>query len=363
MEKKILHVSGSLSAGGQERTLLNILQSFKNCNQNSYLYTINHDGGLKDHFIENSDKIFYAPFSKFKLIRIIIQIIHIVHTINKNQFQIVQFYHYGSISKFWISILFFTKAKVSYFIGNQGHDRSFWQFKHIDAIVKYIDLIIVNSLSICKSHAIDEELNRVFHLKNVLDEKVIDSVKIKDNNAHDNLINIAIVARLIPEKNHGLFLDIAKLLIENKFGVKFSIIGSGPEIENIKNMIENLGLSNHVIIYTKKTNIYDIYNDIDIFMLTSIVEGFPNALMEAMMFGIPSAATDVGGIKDIIKDNVNGFLFTSGVPHEGYNIISRLIENREHFKEISQNAYDTIRNKYHPDKIVSELINEYHEIV
>ena len=106
MEKKILHVSGSLSAGGQERTLLNILQTFKSCNQNSYLYTINQDGGLKDQFIENSDKIFYAPFSKFKLIRIIIQIIHIVHTINKNQFQIVQFYNYGSISKFWIAILF-----------------------------------------------------------------------------------------------------------------------------------------------------------------------------------------------------------------------------------------------------------------
>ena len=65
-----------------------------------------------------------------------------------------------------------------------------------------------------------------------------------------------------------------------------------------------------VRIFTDKNDIREIYNNIDIFLLTSDSEGFSNAIMEAMLFGIPCVVTNVGGNPDIINHEENGFLFS-----------------------------------------------------
>ena len=65
----------------------------------------------------------------------------------------------------------------------------------------------------------------------------------------------------------------------------------------------------------------------------------------------------------IIKNNVNGFLFPKGDAKQGFTVISKLIDDSELYKNISYNAFATIRNEYHPDLIMGELLDKYNEII
>ena len=120
---------------------------------------------------------------------------------------------------------------------------------------------------------------------------------------------MGIVGRLDPVKRHDVFLKIAKRISKLNNNINFLIYGNGPMLSNIQKTIIQLDIVDKVRVFTDKNDISEIYNNIDIFLLTSDSEGFSNAIMEAMLFGIPCVVTNVGGNPDIINHEENGFLF------------------------------------------------------
>ncbi len=118
----------------------------------------------------------------------------------------------------------------------------------------------------------------------------------------DDTILIGIVGRLVPIKNHKMFLDSASLLLKKTKDRKihFLIIGDGELRQSLeKYAIEN-DLADHVIFYGWEKNIPMIYADLDILALTSLNEGTPVSIIEAMAASVPVVTTDVGGIKDLL---------------------------------------------------------------
>ena len=115
------------------------------------------------------------------------------------------------------------------------------------------------------------------------------------------------VGRLHKQKNQ-------KMLIRAFAGLNYPdwtlyIIGEGDERNRLENFISELGIQNNVMLLGKKENIHEFYNNAKIFAFSSDYEGFPNALIEAMHFGLPCVSTDCPtGPSKIIADGENGFL-------------------------------------------------------
>ena len=130
----------------------------------------------------------------------------------------------------------------------------------------------------------------------------------------DDTFLIGIIGRLAPIKNHMMFLKAAKIFLEqnSSIRVKFLVVGDGELRHKLEVYCNKQGLSNHVIFCGWVRDVPLVYADLDILSLTSINEGTPVSIIEAMASSVPVIATDAGGVLDLLgaPDNIsqsNGF--------------------------------------------------------
>ncbi len=139
------------------------------------------------------------------------------------------------------------------------------------------------------------ELNRFIHNQNK--GLLRSELKIKED-----IILIGIVARLVPIKNHLLFVNGIMNLINANFGNKIRalIIGDGESRKSLEEYVKNKSLSKYIHFLGFRNDLESIYSDLDIVALTSNNEGTPVALIEAMANNLPIITTNVGGIGNIV---------------------------------------------------------------
>jgi glycosyltransferase involved in cell wall biosynthesis len=115
---------------------------------------------------------------------------------------------------------------------------------------------------------------------------------------------VGIVGRLTPIKNHNLFLEAIKLILEEKREIRarFLIVGDGELRKDLEEMTEELALMDRVIFTGWIKDLRSFYADLEVLAVTSNNEGTPVAVIEAMAAGVPVIATDVGGVRDLISD-------------------------------------------------------------
>ena len=159
---------------------------------------------------------------------------------------------------------------------------------------------------------------------------------------------ISIIGRLVPIKNHKFFIDVINFCRKHTdFKLKALVIGDGPEINNLINYAKSLGLKYN---YKKMINKdYDIFfcswkEDIDSFLaasdiltLTSINEGTPVSIIEAMVSGTACVSTNVGGVSDIIENNKSGIVSNANVS-EFSKCLLKLINDENYRNKIGLNA-------------------------
>ncbi|MGI8952524.1 MAG: glycosyltransferase [Chitinophagaceae bacterium] len=139
----------------------------------------------------------------------------------------------------------------------------------------------------------------------------------KKYNLNDDDIAIGIIGRIVPVKNHFLFLKIAEQLQnKNERKIIFFIIGDGELKTSLQTYLNNKNISwsaspdnNASVIFTSwLTEITEPLHGLDIVLLTSLNEGTPLSLIEAQICAKPVVAANVGGVKDTFIDNETGFL-------------------------------------------------------
>ena len=99
-----------------------------------------------------------------------------------------------------------------------------------------------------------------------------------------------------------MFLEAGKLLSENQANKQITLllVGDGEERQRLEDYTDSLGIRENVVFYGWEKNIAKIYADIDILALTSLNEGTPVSVIEAMASSIPVITTGVGGVKDLL---------------------------------------------------------------
>ncbi len=134
------------------------------------------------------------------------------------------------------------------------------------------------------------------------------------------------VGRLAPEKQLDHLIRVFSSIAAIHPDWDLAIVGEGPLLHNLMEMVASLRLSNRVKMIGRVGNIGDWYIRADLFVLCSKFEGFPNTLIEAMAYGCAAVSYDCDtGPRDIIKSGTNGILITPGQTQDLTNTISNLM--------------------------------------
>ena len=176
----------------------------------------------------------------------------------------------------------------------------------------------------------------------------------------DNDIVVGSVARFDPVKNIPELVRAFSGLNKNKHpNCKLLVIGDGPDRKFIDSLIKTSGIKNSVILPGMKRNIPDWLRIMDIYVQPSIFENIPNAILEAMATGLPVVATDVGGVKEVLKEGQTGILVPLGNTKSMTNAIGSLVNDLELRKKMGVQGRSLACTKYSIEKMVSEYENTY----
>jgi len=123
-----------------------------------------------------------------------------------------------------------------------------------------------------------------------------------------NIKLIANISVLASHKDHFTFIDTASIICRKRNDVCFFIIGDGPSYEAIKDRIKKSGFASRIIMTGFRTDIPDIFPELDVFLLTSESEGLGTSILDAFACRVPVVATNTGGIPEIVKHESTGLL-------------------------------------------------------
>jgi glycosyltransferase involved in cell wall biosynthesis/protein-tyrosine-phosphatase len=119
---------------------------------------------------------------------------------------------------------------------------------------------------------------------------------------------IGTVGRLSPVKGHAGFLRAARLILDEERDARFLLVGDGPLRGELLAAARRLGLESACLFTGPRLDVYDLVAAMDVFVLPSLNEGLPMALLEAMALGRPVVATAVGGVPEVVAHEATGLL-------------------------------------------------------
>lgn len=167
-------------------------------------------------------------------------------------------------------------------------------------------------------------------------------------------------SNLRPIKRIDLLLDtIAHIHPRNSFKL---VILAGGDFSPFTEQVARLGLNGRVIVRENVSDIEDYLNAADLALFTSESESFCLSILEAMFFGCPSIATRVGGIPEVIENNVSGLLIPFGDTTAMRRAVQDLIQDPSRRSALGQAAQQRARQLFSAERIVSQYETLYHRI-
>lgn len=180
-------------------------------------------------------------------------------------------------------------------------------------------------------------------------------------------VKILCVSRFDKNKNHESLIRSLNKLKHKGFNFEAYLIGAISDYEyfgTIRELVKRYGLEKFIKIGVAIDDpaLIDCYLSCDIFVLPSTMETFPLVILEAMYAGLPVVATSVGGIPDIVKDGVNGFLISPNNSRELYEKCLQLLKNDNLRSQMGNRNKETAKN-YTWNKIASSTYNLYQHLM
>lgn len=157
-------------------------------------------------------------------------------------------------------------------------------------------------------------------------------------------LKVIMVGRLWPQKDPRTLLLAAKDLLESGVDISISFVGDGELMEELRTLTANH--HDKIKFLGWQSNIAEILPQHDLFVLPSLWEGMPLAILEAMSCGLPCLVTNIPGNNDLVKDGYNGYLFEKGDSLALSNLIKAYCLNNDLLRQHSKNARKYVEENY-----------------
>lgn len=171
------------------------------------------------------------------------------------------------------------------------------------------------------------------------------------------------VARLHPLKDHGTALaaiDEARRTLPN---IRLLIVGEGDERSAIESEITRHGLQQHVTLTGNRTDVSDLLAASDVFLMSSISEGIPLTIIEAMAAARPVVSTAVGGIPEMVDDGKTGLLAPAGDAKTLARQLQRLHQQPSLRRQIVEAAAESARRRFSLTGMLNQYERMYREVL
>jgi colanic acid/amylovoran biosynthesis glycosyltransferase len=184
-------------------------------------------------------------------------------------------------------------------------------------------------------------------------------------NRANGKFRIVTTGNLVWLKGHEYALMSIRQLVDSGIDVQFDIIGDGPERQQIRYTIQDLGLEQQVRLHggLDQKRVREILQRADAFLLSSFSEGISNAVLEAMACGLPVVTTDCGGMREVIADGTEGFVVPLRDPHGMANRLATLARNPKLRDEMGKAARQTVKARFNLSNQVQSFRELYHKAV
>ena len=170
---------------------------------------------------------------------------------------------------------------------------------------------------------------------------------------------IGATMRLVPDKDPRLWLDTAARIALARPDAHFIIAGSGILQEAIANQLETLGLVNRFTLLGTVSDVGLVYSALDVILLTSIVEGVPNVLIEAQAAGRPVVTTAVGGTKEAVLDGHTGLVVGERSPAQLARAVLSILDDPAWRERVRVAGPQFVGERFDGHRIVSRLLEIY----
>jgi len=363
---KILHITTHLNKGGITSYLFSLATGLK---AKGHAVIIASSGGQsQEEFVKSGIKCIFIPiytkkeispsvlFSYLALRRFLseekIDVIH-AHT------RVTQVLAVSLSRKFRIPLV----TTCHGFFKSRWHRRVFpcWGDKTI-AISSQVKNHLINDFKVKREdvYLIHNGINPDKFKRHSLEE--IEELK-KEASLPKNCIIVGSVARFSTVKGLEYFIKALPLVAREYNNAMFLLVGYGAEETSLKQIAKDLKIEDKIVFFNPIKDSYKYLPVMDIFVMPSIQEGLGLSILEAQAQGIPVIASRVGGIPDIIEDNVTGILVESKNSGEIAAAILKLIKDKNLAAAIKDHAYERTVSDFSLEKMVEKTESVYKEIV
>lgn len=343
--KKIVHLLNSDSFSGAENVVCQIIKMLENDFEMTY---ISPKGEISKTLEEKN--IEYFPIKK-----LCIKNLHEIRKVLKPDI----IHAHDLRASILSSVVFKDTTIISHIHSNMPKmkKRSIKSYLYKCASKRFKNIIWVSQIAYEEYYYHNYVEKKSIVLKNVIDEedvvnKSLCPIKIKNK-------DLIYLGRLVEDKNPFRLIDIIKIVKKYKSDISLLIVGSGELYDDLcKSVIKNK-LENNIFFIGNVTNPYPYLKLSKIMIMTSLNEGTPMCVLEAMCLGIPVISTPAGEIKRIIKNGYNGFVSDSN--EKLAKSIVELINNNHLYDELVNNTKIVFKNQNnlkHYHDVLSKIYNQ-----
>jgi glycosyltransferase involved in cell wall biosynthesis len=173
---------------------------------------------------------------------------------------------------------------------------------------------------------------------------------------------VAQVARLVTIKDHATAIRTIEQLTRSRRDVCLVLVGDGPEAGLIEAMIRERGLAGRVRMLGRRLDVPRLLRAADLALLTSVSEGIPLSLIEAMAAGLPVVATRVGGVPEVVEEGRTGLLAPAGDHEALAGLLLRLAGDPDLRARMGRAGRERARELFSEDRMVAEYEQIYREL-
>lgn len=173
-----------------------------------------------------------------------------------------------------------------------------------------------------------------------------------------------VVARLQPIKDHETLLHALAMLKQDGLEINLLVAGDGAERARLEALVPALGLDPGRIRFLGfRTDVPDLLTAADVFVLSSLQEGLPLAMLEAMSQQLPVVATSVGGVPELVADGENGFLVPKKNPALFAAALSRVVRSPQLAARLGAAGEKLVREQYSFGAMAKAYEGLYHRVL
>ena len=300
-----------------------------------------------------------------KLLKFLLALPRFYRFLVQNNFDIIEtFTHDSNLIGIPLGYLAGIPVRIPAHQGDIEDRIFFWKWLHGRMVNSPLSTKLVVVSNRVKENAIVLEKVRPEKIEVILNaiqtkEPLTDKYQARKSLGWSEKANILVsVGRLSVQKGHKYLIDAMPSVLEKYPNTLLYIIGDGKLCNSLSTQIENLGLQNSIKLLGVRSDVFKILRASDIFIMPSLWEGLPVALLEAMLMECPIIISDVEGIDDVLTHNENGLI----TPLKDVAILSKsilyLMENKIIRNELGIKAREHILENFSED----EMCKQYEEV-